>query len=137
MTWWQRRLQKSVMLSHFVTEAGSPLKLTCHCNNIQIDIELPSQVTSCNCSICSRYKALWGYYDPRDVKILVGDAGESFYLWGDKELEFVRCSNCGCVTHYRTILGDSEPRIAVNFRLADEESIAEIPVRYFNGKSQI
>lgn len=67
----------------------------------------------------------------------MGDAGENVYLWGDKELEFVRCSNCGCVTHYRTIPSKPDPRVAVNFRLAAEESIADVPVRYFDGKSQI
>lgn len=117
--------------------AGNPLKLTCHCENIQIDVAPPSQVTNCNCSICSRYKALWGYYDPKNVEIQVGDAGENIYIWGDKDIEFVRCAICGCVTYYRTLPGQPDPKIAINFRMAAEESIAEVPVRYFDGKSQL
>jgi len=123
-------------MSPMPDKAVSPLILTCHCENILIEVAPPSQVTSCNCSICSRFKALWGYYDPKNVKIHVGDAGENVYIRGDKELEFVRCGKCGCVTHYRTLPEQTDPRVAVNFRMADEKSIAEVPVRFFDGKSQ-
>jgi hypothetical protein len=124
-------------LNSLCAKADRTLKLTCHCENIQIDVAPPSQVTSCNCSVCSRYKALWGYYDPQNVKIHVGDAGENIYIRGDKELEFVRCAKCGCVTHYRTLPGQPDPRVAVNFGMAAEEAIAGVPVRYFDGKSQL
>ena len=110
------------------------MEISCHCKNIKIQAELPSQITSCNCSICSRYNTLWGYYSPDAVEIEVGKKGEAFYIWGDKMLEFVRCANCGCVTHYRTVAGDPEPKIALNFRMVSESLIAGIPVRYFNGK---
>jgi len=110
------------------------LKLTCHCKNIEIHVQPPEQVTSCNCSICSRYQTLWGYYKPDEVKIDVGAFGVGTYIWGDKELEFVHCKNCGCVTHYQTITGSENPTVAINFRMAPEESISGISVRKFNGK---
>lgn len=110
------------------------LKLTCHCENIEINVVAPQQVTSCNCSVCSRYQTLWGYYKPDEVGIDVGSFGAGSYIWGDKELEFVHCKNCGCVTHYRTIAGTSDHKVAVNFRMAPEELISEVPVRNFNGK---
>ena len=75
------------------------MKVSCHCGNIQLEANLPAQVIICNCSICSRYQALWGYYSPEQVSIQVGEKGEDFYIWGDKLLEFVRCTGCGCVTH--------------------------------------
>lgn len=108
--------------------------IQCHCGNIQLEAELPAEVTICNCSICSRYQALWGYYQPEQVQIRVGDKGEDFYIWGDRLLEFVRCKNCGCVTHYRTVKGLEDPTIAINFRMSQDERIAKLPVRYFNGK---
>lgn len=111
------------------------MKITCHCRNIEIEVTTPVQVTSCNCSICSRYNALWGYYKPEQVTISVGTAGQESYIWGDRELEFVRCSKCGCVTHYRTAPGQPDPRIAVNFRMAQEGEVENVAVRFFDGKN--
>ncbi|WP_428244092.1 hypothetical protein [Gynuella sp.] len=77
---------------------------------------------------------MWAYYDPGAVNTTIGKYGVETYIWGDKEVEFVRCAHCGCITHYQTFEGDPEPRVAVNFRMADEEWVSGIDVRYFNGK---
>jgi hypothetical protein len=111
------------------------VKTSCHCGSIRIEAEPPAQVTVCNCSICSRYQALWGYYSPQQVRLEARPGAERVYTWGDKELEFVRCSNCGCVTHYRTLPGQPDPRIAVNFRMLVEGTVEGIPVRQFDGKN--
>lgn len=38
-------------------------KASCHCGKVRIEIgTLPATVTDCNCSLCRRYGALWGYY---------------------------------------------------------------------------
>jgi hypothetical protein len=110
------------------------MKISCHCHNIEIEVPPPDQLTVCNCSICSRYQALWGYYQPAAVRVNVGEAGEQFYTWNDHEIEFVRCSGCGCVTYYRVAAGLPDPKIAVNFRMAPAELLTDVPVRYFNGK---
>ncbi|VUD69352.1 hypothetical protein TDB9533_04719 [Thalassocella blandensis] len=110
------------------------MNINCHCQNICIDVDTPAQLTQCNCSICRRYQALWAYYTPEDVHITVGSAGEAFYCWGDKEIEFVRCAQCGCVTHYRSL---SSPRIAVNFNMLENALISEIPIRHFDGKTRL
>lgn len=110
------------------------MKLSCHCNNIEIEVTEPGNVNCCNCSICSRYQALWGYYEPQDVEVRVGPAGEHLYLWNDREIEFVRCAHCGCVTHYRTVDGQPNPRIGVNFRMAPAELSERISIRYSNGR---
>lgn len=112
------------------------MKLSCHCTNVKISVSTPSQVTECNCSICSRYASLWGYYMPNEPEIEIGSAGVHSYSWGDNELDFIRCANCGCVTHYITKEGQPEPKIAINFGLARKE-VSGIPVRYFNGANEL
>lgn len=109
------------------------MELSCDCGNIEITVTKPDQVTVCNCAICSRYQSLWGYYSPGEVKVRMGGMGEDAYRRGDREIEFVRCANCGCVTHYRTLPGDDDPLVAVNFRMAHER-LESVPVRYSNGK---
>ncbi len=110
------------------------MELTCDCKNITINVVKPSQVTICNCCICSRYQSLWGYYSPDDVQVTIGRLGIQGYFRGDREIEFVRCASCGCVTHYRTLPEDSDPLVAVNFRMMAEDQLKDIPIRYHNGK---
>lgn len=109
------------------------MELSCDCKNIKIIVANPAQVTVCNCSICSRYQALWGYYPPDEVQVTIGTLGIDVYLRGDREIEFVRCANCGCITHYRTLPEDHDPLVAVNFRMAQDQ-MEGVPVRYYNGK---
>ncbi|MRI32985.1 aldehyde-activating protein [Endozoicomonas sp. OPT23] len=108
------------------------MQLSCHCENVKITVTPPSQVTECNCSICSRYMSLWGYYPPGEPRIEIGAAGISSYSWGDNELDFIRCSHCGCITHYETKPGQTNPKVAINFGM-ERKQVAEVPVRYFNG----
>jgi hypothetical protein len=43
---------------------------TCHCGDVRILIpESELTVTSCNCSICRRYGALWAYFTRQQVRL--------------------------------------------------------------------
>lgn len=108
------------------------MELSCHCGNIKIEVDMPEQVTECNCSICRRYMALWGYFEAGDPVIEIGSEGCQSYSWGDHELDFIRCKKCGCVTHYKTKLGQDNPFVAVNFGMA-RSLVSAVPIRYFNG----
>ncbi|WP_447895752.1 GFA family protein [Vreelandella sp. GE22] len=115
-------------------EKGLPVKVTCHCGNVEITAaHFPEEIGQCNCSICRRYAALWAYYSPNLVTINCRHSKTVFYSWGDKEAEFHWCTTCGCTTHYQTTERCDESIVAINMRLADEASVAEIPVRNING----
>ncbi|KAB0682895.1 GFA family protein [Aureimonas leprariae] len=102
------------------------LAATCHCKAVHIEVDAPpAAFNACQCSICRRYGALWAYYRPDEVRI----AGETeFYCWGDRTLEFHRCRQCGCVTHWAPT-DRTETRMAVNGRLFDPADVATVPVR--------
>lgn len=112
------------------------MEVTCHCRNVIIEAEKPAKLTQCNCSICSRYMSLWAYYLPGEPEIKIGDYGTSSYSWGDNELDFIRCSNCGCVTHYQTKAAQADPRVAINFGLA-RHLVSDIPIRHFDGANKL
>lgn len=112
------------------------MEISCHCGNVRIDVKKPDRVTECNCSICSRYMCLWGYYEPDGPDIKIGEQGTHSYSWGDHELDFIRCAKCGCVTHYETKPGQPEPRVAINFGLA-RDLVSEVPVRHFDGAREL
>ncbi len=110
------------------------MKLNCHCGAIKIEVaKSPHSLTSCNCSICSRYSALWGYYEPNEVTLTCNDNDLSKYSWGEKSIYFCHCNKCGCVTHYESSPEVENPKTVVNFRMAKSDFIESIKVRKFDG----
>src|SRR5262245_38844120 len=108
------------------------IEASCHCGTvkIEVDVELaPTQLTSCNCSICRRLGTLWTYYTPAQVRVTGATAT---YRWGDKTLDLHRCVTCGCVTHWSP-LDPALQRMGVNARLMDPAVVAAARVRRFDG----
>ncbi|MBI5066696.1 MAG: GFA family protein [Deltaproteobacteria bacterium] len=110
-----------------------PLAGSCHCGAVRVVLpRRPRTLTACNCSICRRYGALWAYYAGATVRIEHGRGAVEGYAWGEKQLRFVRCATCGCVTHWE---GVKRPggRIGVNARLFDPELLGEVRIRRLDG----
>lgn len=106
---------------------------SCHCGAVQIQVaSKPRSLTSCNCSICHRYGTLWGYYDRSRVNILARKGDIDRYAWGDKNLWFGRCANCGCVMHWQSTTRDRS-RMGVNFRNFEPSIVASVRVRRLDG----
>lgn len=103
---------------------------SCHCGAVSFEVaRAPDMVTSCACSICRRYAALWAYYAPREVSV----SGETdLYVWGDRDIEFHRCRRCGCVTHWAPANKGLE-RMAVNARLMEPAVVEAARLRRIEG----
>lgn len=116
-------------------EFAQMLRATCHCGTIAISIpHAPEKVTNCNCSICRRYGTLWGYFDQPDVLIEAPEGKTQEYARGDKSIAFVRCSECGCVTHWRPLPGRRKSqRMGVNIRIFQPEAIGPVRIRLLDG----
>ncbi len=110
------------------------LTATCHCGNVRIAVpRKPRRLTSCNCSICHRLGTLWAYYPADKVKIDAKRGATDEYIWGDKMLKIVRCKNCGCVTHWASLIVTKDSRMGVNARGFERGAIEGIRVRRFDG----
>ena len=107
---------------------------SCHCGAVSIDLaSAPIDVTDCNCSICRRYGVLWAYYPHDAVRITGHPERTAEYVWGDRELRFVRCATCGCVTHWEPLVPGPDSRRGVNMRNADPADIAGVRLRKLDG----
>ena len=105
----------------------------CHCRRIGVDIpRLPESITSCNCSLCYRIGALWGYYTLDEVNIRF-DGEVLKYLWGDRSMTIYSCAHCGSTTHYVAVGEAPDVRVGVNLRMAPRELVEAVPVRHFDG----
>ena len=110
------------------------IEAKCHCGNVVLTTEkLPDTVTSCNCSICNRYGAIWAYYKPDEVTVRYNDEPTHTYSWLDKVIDFHHCPICGCVTHYSSTDNTEWERVAINTRMIDSIFTKDIPVRKFDG----
>ncbi|SFC92807.1 aldehyde-activating protein [Pseudoalteromonas denitrificans] len=110
------------------------IELSCHCAKIKITVpDTTDTVTSCNCSICSRYASLWAYFNPKDINVIANKEDLGAYCYGDKTIIFYHCKNCACITHYMPTDRGNKHRMAVNFRLTTPETLNTVKVRYFDG----
>lgn len=110
------------------------IESVCHCGAVQISMPRhPESVTECNCSLCSRYGALWAYFTHGEVGLGAEPDATSAYVWGDATIAFHHCRTCGCVTHYETLEPDSDSLFAVNARAMCPEFLEHTRVRYFDG----
>ncbi|WP_420140421.1 GFA family protein [Sphingomonas sp.] len=102
----------------------------CHCGRVTVRVPgAPAYLNQCNCSVCSKLGALWGYYSRTEVTV---DGAPADYVRADidhPELEFHFCATCGSTTHY-SMLDRASDRVAVNMRLIDPDELAGVEVRY-------
>lgn len=109
------------------------IETSCHCGRVKIELpEAPETVTDCNCSICRRYGVLWAYYSPRQVRIASGAEATDVYMCNDRLLEFHRCRNCGCVSHWAAT-DRTHDRMGVNARLLPLEIRTRARIRRLDG----
>lgn len=106
----------------------------CHCGNVKWIYDLPLEsVTACNCTVCSRYGALWAYgYMNEGITV----TGETKSYTRGKAINFNFCSQCGCVVHYtaKKPAENGRVRMAVNARMiTDPDKISSLPIDHFEG----
>jgi hypothetical protein len=112
------------------------LTATCHCGAVRVRVrQLPRTVTSCNCSICRRYGALWAYYRPSSVTIEAPKGGLAKYSWNRRIRDYHRCKRCGCVTHYTYRKKQRDATVGVNAANFFPSALAGVRVRHLDGAS--
>lgn len=101
---------------------------SCHCGAVHWRFDsIPKSATTCNCSVCRRYGALWAY-GSFDEQITVSGATHT-YVWHRKWLEFHFCAQCACIAWWRAAAQRADGRRygAVNLRLAaDADAVQAI-----------
>ena len=80
--------------------------MTCHCKEVQIELELEhglEELVRCNCSLCKRRGSIMSKIKLDKLKIIKGENNLITYKFGEKRhAEHFFCSNCGIYTHHRS-----------------------------------
>ena len=78
-------------------------KLTCHCGEVEAEINVSDKlgkVLRCNCSICKRKGAIMSMVKNEDFKITKGEDKLKLYQFHSKVAKHYFCSNCGIYIHH-------------------------------------
>jgi len=115
-------------------EPAFSLQGSCHCGAVRLTLPAaPEKATSCNCSLCRRTGAIFGYYEFGTVAVEGHPENTDGYVWGDRTLRNVRCKTCGIVTHWEPLDAKPGARHGVNLRNFDPRLLECVPVRRFDG----
>jgi hypothetical protein len=116
------------------------INLACLCGQARIKLEKrPDYIHECNCTLCSKTGARWGYFHPSEVSV---EGPAKGYCRDDKDdpnAEVRFCPTCGVTTHFvltesaASRFGDS--LMGVNMWLADLADLDGIELRFPDGKS--
>ena len=78
-------------------------KLSCHCGEVEAEINLPDslgKILRCNCSICKRKGAVMSMVKNEEFKITKGEKILKTYQFHSKVAKHFFCSICGIYTHH-------------------------------------
>ena len=82
-------------------------KLTCHCGQVEIMVDLPNgidEVGRCDCSICRRKGAVLAAVSQDNLTIVKGKENLSIYQFNTRVAKHYFCSTCGIYTHHQSRL---------------------------------
>lgn len=116
------------------------MTFTCFCGAVQVTTaRKPEFVHACNCDLCRKAGARWGYFEPAEVTV---EGSSSSYIRHDKAETGVAihfCHQCGSTTHFclteAAVRKHGNVTLGVNVALADEAELAGIELRYPDGKA--
>ncbi|HEY3887681.1 MAG TPA: hypothetical protein VGL73_03850 [Caulobacteraceae bacterium] len=116
------------------------MTLSCLCGQVHVTVQTrPEYVNECNCTLCRKSGARWGYFHPSEVDIGGSTTG---YCRADKEdpnAEVHFCAECGSTTHFILTKGAvakfGNTLMGVNMWLADERDLCGVEVRYPDGQA--
>jgi len=113
---------------------------SCLCGAVRIEItEKPEYIYDCNCSLCWRSGAAWGYFKNADVS---ASGATVFFSRDDKaeaKTEVHSCPHCSTTTHWSFTSGykaenPSVDSIGINMKLFDPRELDGVEVRFPNGR---
>lgn len=116
------------------------LNLTCLCGRIRLETsKRPDFIHECNCTLCSKSGARWGYFHPSEVRIEGAARGYSREDKGMPNALLQFCAECGVTTHFVLTEGAAAKHgnvvMGVNMRLAGEGDLEGVELRYPDGRA--
>lgn len=110
---------------------------TCHCGAVrfQVEADLSSGASRCNCSICTRVAQLGLLVKPEAFKLLAGEDALSFYEWGHKVSRRYFCRHCGIHCFGRGSLPElGGAFVSANLNCVEAVEPEQLKIVYWDGR---
>jgi hypothetical protein len=116
------------------------ITLSCHCGAVGIETaKSPDFIHDCNCTLCAKSGARWGYFHPDEVAVTGATKGFRRTDKDEASAEIRFCPECGSTTHFVLTEGAiakfGNTMMGVNMWLADEADLAGIELRFPDGRN--
>ena len=116
------------------------LSFSCLCGQLRVELsKRPDYIHECNCTLCRKTGAHWGYFHPSEVKV---EGAAKGYCRQDKEdpaAEVRFCEHCGSTTHFSltpsAVSKFGNTLMGVNMLLADESDLSGLELRFPDGQA--
>lgn len=114
------------------------MTLTCLCGSVRLTAPRPGFVHACNCTLCSKTGARWGYFHPDEVDIEGPTTGFARTDKAAPNAEVHFCATCGATTHFvltpAAIAAHGNTMLGVNMALAEPGDLAGVELRFPDGR---
>lgn len=112
------------------------MKGGCHCGRIGFEVEgSPSEVTECNCSICSRKGSLLWFVPRSQFRLLTPPNDLATYTFNKHRIQHHFCPTCGINPFAEAKDRSGKEMTAVNVRCLDDIDLASLKVTPFDGRA--
>ena len=110
---------------------------TCHCGDVEFEFDVDAEEITDglrrNCSICKRLACVHSMkVDPKGLRLTKDEDKIHTYTWGDLEIPFTFCKNCGVYVYYNT-----DYQCRVNMGCVDEVDTFNLTTHFFDGKHEL
>ncbi len=112
---------------------------SCACGAVELEVKAaPAFINDCNCSLCRKLGAAWGYFPGADVATR-GDTCS--FIRSDKSspvAEIHRCSDCGSTVYFKVTQSYQDEhgpidQVGINMKLFDPNDMTGVEVRFPDG----
>ncbi|OBX20734.1 aldehyde-activating protein [Erythrobacter sp. QSSC1-22B] len=116
------------------------IELTCLCGQLRVQLaKRPDYIHECNCTLCRKTGARWGYFHPSEASVTGASKGYSRTDKSDPAAEVRFCESCGVTTHFILTADAAEKfgntMMGANMLLAEEADLAGVELRYPDGQA--
>ena len=116
------------------------MTLSCLCGHVRLTVaRSPDYINECNCTLCRKAGARWGYFQPSEARVEGPTTGYSRADRDDPNAEVHFCAACGVTTHFILTPGAvsrfGNTLMGVNMGLASESDLSGVEVRYPDGRA--
>jgi hypothetical protein len=111
-------------------------KGSCHCGKIAYEVEGElTQVTECNCSICSKRGYLLWFLPGEKLKLLSPESTMRHYTFNTHKIKHYFCPECGSAPFGMGADKSGKAMAAVNVRCLEGVDLTALKINHFNGRA--